>query len=70
VYYFSWEKKTKGYRSCAPRDLQPSIQALGIFEPSFLSRARKPRSLFGAIVVITQLELRTGHPSFAVMYDQ
>jgi hypothetical protein len=27
------------------------------------------RTFFGAIVVITQLELRTGHPLFAFMYD-
>lgn len=69
AYYFGREKKQKDIARARHETCNRRFKHWGVLSQRFRHELVNHRNFFGAIVVITQLELRTGHPLFAVMYD-
>jgi hypothetical protein len=71
AYYFSEEKKQK-YKARARHETCASNRRFkhgGVPSQRFRHELTDHRKICGSIVVITQIELRNGHPLFQVEYD-
>jgi hypothetical protein len=70
AYYFSEEKKQK-YKARARHETcnRRFKHWWGVLSQRFRHELTDHRKIFGSIVVITQIELRNGHPLFQVEYN-
>lgn len=69
AYYFSEEKKQKYKARARHETCNRRFKHWGVLSQRFRHELTDHRKIFGSIVVITQIELRNGHPLFQVEYN-